>query len=108
MPMTPMDTLALFRNQENILGIVCGLDLDQLVALFQHNGLKADLPDIVIFPDRCLLHHTAAGGHQQEVGVAVAADRNNGGNLLFRLELQQVHNGSTSGNTAAVGNLISL
>ena len=74
---------AVVGGDQQILTAISLPDLDQLVALFQHNGLKADLPDIVIFPDRCLLHHTAAGGHQQEVGVAVAADRNNGGNLLY-------------------------
>ena len=86
-----------FGNHKDIPLVVCSFNLDQLIIFPKNNGLKSGLSDIGVLAHRGLLYHTIPGCHKQELLIIIFLHGNDGGDLLARKKLDQVHDSGSSG-----------
>ena len=59
------DTHTFLRYQEDVLGIVRCLNLDQFILFLQNNRLQTRLPDIGVFFHRGFLYHALFRCHEK-------------------------------------------
>lgn len=97
-----------FVIRKMILIVIGVLHLDQLVAVTEINGYQAGLLHVGVFPDGGFLHQTILGGHEEVLAFLVLFDRNDRGNLLARLQGQEIDNSGSAGGSAGLGNLVAF
>ena len=102
------DTHTFLCDQENIFGIIGSLNFDQFIVITKYNRLKTVLADIAVFLHRSLLNHTIAGCHEEIFLIINLLHWNDGCDLLTGHQRKQIDDGSTSGGTSCLRNLVSF
>src|SRR5699024_1169802 len=102
------NTLSVFCYKQNVLRIVCRLNLDQFVVLSECDGCQPCLSDICVVHDRSLLDKTLLCCHEQILSFFILLDRDDCGDLLLRLKLKQIDDRRSSCGPSRLRNFISF
>ena len=102
------DRLAVSGEEHGLVRIVCLLDFDQEVVVAEIYRNQAVLVDIRVFGKLGLLSNAVICSHEEVLVVPVVLHRDHRGDVLVRLQVDEVDNGRAPGGSGSLGNLIYL
>ena len=98
----------MFGYKENVILIVCCLNLNQFIVFSQINRNDTRFSYMVIFFNRCFLHDASLCCHEKINIMFKIPNRYHRSDFFSRLQLKNIHNSCSPGYSGGFRNLISL